>query len=139
MMPCNHGPKGSVDDLCVLCVPAHVLIERLRERCKMLESDLAAAIVSEREAEERAAAADVIVLPVEGEDALPGEIDVFSDGHSHHYVPTSILHGYAPIELVELKDTLIAKLVAEKEAAQAAVDKLTVVPLESFLEQMKPE
>jgi hypothetical protein len=122
MMPCNHGARGSVDELCVLCVPAHILIERLRERVKMLEGDLASAIVRERQAEERAAAADVIVLPVEGDGALPGEIDLFSDGHSHHYVPSSTI----PQRVAE----------AMARAAKEAADKLTVVPLETVLEHL---
>jgi hypothetical protein len=62
-------------------------IAMLRARVKTLESDLCLAIVNEREAEAKASAADVVVLPVP--DGLPGEIDVFTDGHSHHYVPTS--------------------------------------------------
>ena len=63
----------------------------LKERVKTLEGDLHGAIVCEREAEAKAASADVIVLPVT--DGFPGEIDVCDphDGHSHRYVPTSAL------------------------------------------------
>ena len=57
--------------LLVECGCAKLDVERLQERVEELEM------------------ADVIVQQVP--DGHSGEIDVFSDGHSHHYVPTSAL------------------------------------------------
>jgi len=67
----------------------------LRQRIRELEESLHELTVSAREAEKRAACADVIVLPVDG--GAPGEIDVFSDGHLHHYVPASIVADRAAV------------------------------------------
>ena len=82
--------SGWLPGVCYYHLPVEC-VAALKERIKELELDLHVAIVSEREAEARAVAADVIVLRVGGDDAHEGEIDVFTDGHSHHYVPASMI------------------------------------------------
>jgi hypothetical protein len=94
----NRGQAETYDPRCTKCGTDTMTMvrwvqeateESLRERVKSLEEELHAAYVSLQEAEAKAAAADVIVLPVSK--GIAGEIDVFTDGHSHHYVPASAL------------------------------------------------
>lgn len=105
----------------VLVIGFVTVVRDLRARVKGLEGDLHAAIIEAREHEERANASEHFLLPVK--DGYPGEIDICDreDGHSHHFVPTSILDGYVTIELARLKDTIIAKLVAEKAKWEEAL------------------
>jgi hypothetical protein len=99
----------------------------LKERVKTLEGDLHGAITEARELEEKAASADVFILKVV--DGLPGEIDVqpADDPHSHRFVPTSTLDGYVPIELAQLKDTIISKVIGEKDELLGRVAGLRMV------------
>lgn len=107
----------------------------LLEKIKTLELDLHAAIVREREAERRADAADTIVLPVE--DGEPGEIDVLSDGHSHHYVPkSSYMELHVGFDIQSERLDKIAKYVGATDYVDSighildAIDKLKAGTLE---------
>ncbi len=85
-----RGTRSVLDELRARARDTEELT-KARARIVQLEGDLHDAIVREREAEARARAADVFVQQVP--DGFPGEIDVCdaTDGHSHHYVPTSTL------------------------------------------------
>jgi hypothetical protein len=63
--------------------------QELKKRVRELEEEVHTERIRANEAQRKADAADVFVMPVT--DGLPGEIDVCSgeDGHSHHFVPTS--------------------------------------------------
>jgi hypothetical protein len=94
--------RDAVSDLKIECDAARLIhreadglrkeaydrIDALNARIKELEIDLHDAIIRANEAETRADCSEVMVLPVE--EGIPGEVDMFSDGHSHHYVPTSL-------------------------------------------------
>ena len=91
----------------------------LSERIKELELEVHDAIVRAEEAEVRAASADVLVFPVAN--GHPGEIDCFSDGHSHYFVPTSSLEAAnARVE----RAALAAETMRRLTAAEARIEEL---------------
>ena len=103
----------------------------LSERIKELELEVHDAVVRAEEAEVRAASADVLVFPVVG--GHPGEIDCFSDGHSHYFVPTSLLEAakarveraaLANQDIKKVDGAIIAETMRRLAAAEAHIKEL---------------
>lgn len=71
------------------------------------------------------------VRPVEG--GRPGEVDVFHDGHSHHFVPSSVLtHAQGRAEKAEKeRDSLMAD-VARSTVGDNALDRLRLKQYAEF-------
>lgn len=106
-------------------------ITLLSERIKELELEVHDAVVRAEEAEVRAASADVLVFPVVG--GHPGEIDCFSDGHSHYFVPTSLLEAakarveraaLANQDIKKVDGAIIAETMRRLAAAEAHIKEL---------------
>ena len=74
------------------------------------------------------------VRPVEG--GRPGEVDVFHDGHSHHFVPSSVLtHAQGRAEKAEKeRDSLMADM-ARSTVGDNALDRLRLKQYAEFRKQ----